>query len=112
MVAEKILKDKRKIKPEENIKPRFYQPGDEVAVLAGTAGMFLKEVKVGTAVQAGQKIGEIRDIYSGKRREEITATADGCLVTLRQYPIVYEKEPIAIILTAKKSWREYLPWPA
>ena len=107
MVAEKILKDKRKVK--ENTKPKFREVNDEVAVPTSTAGMFLKEVKVGTTVQAGQKIGEIRDIYSGKRLEEITATADGFLVTLRRYPIVYEKEPVAIILTAKKSWREYLP---
>jgi predicted deacylase len=112
MVAEKILKDNRKLKPEENTKPRFHEANDEVAVLASTAGMFLKEMKVGTDVQKGQQIGEIRDIYSGKRLEEITATADGFLVTLRQYPIVYEKEPIAIILTPKKSWKEYLPWSA
>jgi predicted deacylase len=72
--------------------------------------MYLKEVKVGTTVQAGQKIGEIRDIYSGKRLEEITAPTDGFLVTLRQYPIVYEKESIALILTTKKSWRKYLPF--
>ena len=109
MVAEKILSDKRKLQPAENTKPKFYEANDEVSILATTAGMFLKEVKVGTTVQNGQKIGEIRDIYSGKRLEEITATADGFLVTLRQYPIVYEKEPIATILIAKKSWREYLP---
>jgi len=36
--------------------------------------------------------------------EEITAPADGFLVTLRQYPIVYEKESLATILTTKKSW--------
>ena len=112
MVAEKILHDKRKSKPEENTKPQFYEATDEVNVLATTAGMFLKEVKVGTTVQKGQQIGEISDIYSGKRLEEITATADGFLVTLKQYPIVYEKEPIATILTPKKSWREYLPWPS
>ena len=110
MVAEKILNDKRKLKPEENTKPQFYEANDEVAVLTSTAGMFLKEIKVGTVVQKGQQIGEIRDIYSGKRLEEITATADGFLVTLRQYPIVYEKEPLATILTPKKSWREYLPF--
>ena len=110
MVAEKILNDKRKLKPEENTKPQFYEADDEVNVLASTAGMFLKEMKVGTTVQKGQQIGEIRDIYSGKRLEEITATADGFLVTLRQYPIVYEKEPIATILTQKKSWREFLPF--
>lgn len=111
MVAEGILKDRRKIKPEENTKPQLYQAENEVAILTSTAGMFLKEVKVGTTVQTGQKIGEIRDIYSGKRLEEVTATADGFLVTLRQYPIVYEKEPIATILTTKKSWRQFLPWP-
>jgi len=108
MVAERILEDKRNLKLEENTKPRLYET--EVAVLANSAGMFLKEVKVGTTVQAGQKIGEIRDIYSGKRLEEITAPTDGFLVTLRQYPIVYEKEPIALILTTKKSWRKYLPF--
>ena len=108
MVAEKILKDKRKIKPAKNT--RFYQPEDEVAILAGTAGMFLHEVKVGSPIQQGQTIGEIRDLYSGKRLEEITAPADGFLVTLRQYPIVYEKESLATILTTKKSWREFLSW--
>ena len=112
MVAEKILKDRRKIKPDKNTPTRFYQPEDEVAVLASTAGMFLKEVKVGSPIQQGQKIGEIRDLYSGKRLEEITAPSDGSIVTLRQYPIVYEKEPLATILTAKKSWRDIFRWPA
>jgi uncharacterized protein len=112
MQAEGILKDRRKTKPDKNFPTRFYQPENEVTVLAGTAGMFLHEVKVGTVIQQGQMIGEIRDLYSGKRLEEITAPADGFLVTLRQYPIVYEKESLATILTAKKSWREYLPWSA
>jgi uncharacterized protein len=112
MVAEKLLNDKRKLKPEENTKPQFYEANDEVEVLAGTAGMFLKEIKVGTAVQKGQQIGEIRDIYSGKRLEKITASAEGFIVTLRQYPIVYEKEPIATILSKKKPWKKYLLWSA
>jgi predicted deacylase len=112
MVTEKILHDKRKLKLEENTKSHFYEATDEVAVLASTAGMFLKKIRVGAAVQKGQQIGEIRDIYSGKRLEEITATADGFVVTLRQYPIVFEKEPLATILTPKKSLRDYLPWSA
>jgi hypothetical protein len=33
--------------------------------------------------QTGQKIGEIRDIFRGKKLEEIIVTADGFLVTLR-----------------------------
>ncbi len=112
MKAEGLLKDRRKLKSNETIKPRFYSSDNEVSVFASTAGMFLKEVKVGTPVQQGQRIGEIRDLYSGKRLEEITAPTDGFLVTFRQYPIVYEKEPIATLLTAKKSWREFLPWPS
>jgi uncharacterized protein len=112
MVTEKILRDKRKLKTVENTKPQFYEANDELTVPATIAGMFLKKMKAGTVVQRGQPIGEIRDIYSGKRLEEITATADGFLVTLRQYPVVYEKEPIATILTTKKSWKEYLSWSA
>jgi uncharacterized protein len=108
MKAEGILKDHRNKKSEHKTKTQIYQSDEEIAVRTTTAGMFLKEVKVGNYLQQGQKIGEVRDIYSGKRLEEITAPEDGLLITLRQYPIVYEKEPMAIILTAKKSWREYL----
>ena len=108
MKAEGILKDHGNKKSEHKTKTRIYQSDEEIAVRTTTAGMFLKEVKVGNYLKQGQKIGEVRDIYSGKRLEEITAPEDGLLITLRQYPIVYEKEPMAIILTAKKSWQEYL----
>jgi len=68
--------------------------------------MFLKEVKVGSFLNKGQKIGEVRDITSGKRLEELLAPEDGLLITLRQYPIVYEREPIAMILSAKDNWQK------
>ena len=110
MKVEGILKDHRNKKSEHKTKTRIYQSDEEIAVRTTTAGMFLKEVKVGNHLKQGQIIGEVRDIYSGKRLEEITAPEDGLLITLRQYPIVYEKEPMAIILTTKKSWREYLPF--
>ena len=110
MKVEGILKDHRNKNSEHKTKTRIYQSDEEIAVRTRTAGMFLKEVKVGNHLKQGQIIGEVRDIYSGKRLEEITAPEDGLLITLRQYPIVYEKEPMAIILTAKKSWREYLPF--
>ncbi|HIE41927.1 MAG TPA: hypothetical protein EYP95_01565, partial [Nitrospinaceae bacterium] len=48
MVAEKILKDRRKVKAEETAKPRVYETNDEVPILTATAGMFLKKVTVGT----------------------------------------------------------------
>ena len=110
MKAEGILKDHRNKKSEHKTKTRIYQSDEEIVVRTRTSGMFLKEVKVGNHLKQGQIIGEVRDIYSGKRLEEITAPEDGLIITLRQYPIVYEKEPMAIILKAKKSWREYLPF--
>ena len=110
MKAEGLLKDRRKIKTNTTTKPHFYPPENDVSIFAHTAGMFLKEVKVGTHIEKGQTIGEIRDLYSGKRLEEIIAPTEGFLLTLRQYPIVYEKEPLATLLTAKKSWRNILPW--
>ena len=108
MVAEKILKDNKTIRHEKNNKSQFYATKDEIPVLANSAGMFLKEIKVGATVHTGQQIGETLDIFSGKRLEKIKAPVDGLIVTLRQYPIVYEKEPLAIILTKKKPWIEHL----
>ena len=106
MKAEGILKAHRNKKSENKIKTRVYYPDEEVLVKTSKPGMFLKEVKVGNFLKKGQKIGEVRDIYSGKRLEELTTPEDGLLITLRQYPIVYEKEPIAIILYRKDRWQK------
>lgn len=106
MKAEGILKDHRNKKPDNKIKTRIYDPDEEVLVRTSAAGMLLKEVKVGNFLKKGQKIGEVRDIYSGKRLEELAAPEDGLLITLRQYPIVYEKEPIAILLSGKDRWQK------
>jgi len=106
MKAEGILKVQRNKKPSNTNKTRIYQPDEEIGVKTSTAGMFLKEVKVGSFLNKGQKIGEVRDITSGKRLEELLAPEDGLLITLRQYPIVYEREPIAMILSAKDNWQK------
>ena len=106
MKAEGILKDHRNKKPENKIKTRVYYPDEELLIRTSTPGIFLKEAKVGNFLKKGQKIGEVRDIYSGKILEELMAPEDGLLITLRQYPIVYEKEPIAIILSGKDRWQK------
>jgi hypothetical protein len=110
MVAEGILLRQDKTKAAKNFPIRVHQPEDEVAVTAPTAGMFLKEVQIGTTIQQGQTLGKIIDLHSGKQSEEITAPCDGFLLTLRQYPIVYEKEALVIILKEKKSWRDIFNW--
>ena len=104
MKAEGILKDNRSKKSGYKTKTQIYRPDDEISVQTTTAGMFLKEVQVGSQLKKGQKIGEVRDIYSGKRLEQLISPEEGFLITLRQYPIVYEKEPIAIILSSKDNW--------
>ena len=106
MKTERILKEQKNQNPEYKTKTRIYHSDEEILLRTSTAGMFLKEVKVGNFLKKGQKIGEVRDIYSGKRLEELEAPADGLLITLRQYPIVYEKELIAIILFGKDSWKK------
>ena len=106
MKVEGILKDNRHNKTINKTKTRIYKSDEEISVQTSAAGMFLKEVKVGNQLEKGQKIGEVLDLYSGKRLEVITSPEDGFLITLRQYPIVYEKEPIAIILSAKDSWQK------
>jgi len=104
MKAEGILKDNRSKKSGYKTKTLIYRPDDEISVQTTTAGIFLKEVQAGSQLKKGQKIGEVRDIYSGKRLEQLISPEDGFLITLRQYPIVYEKEPIAIILSSKDNW--------
>jgi len=86
----------------------FFSPENEAAVLSGRGGWFVPEVKAGESVCRDQKLGEIRDIYSGETLEELTTPEDGFLVRLRHYPVVYEKEPVATVLVEKKRrW----PWP-
>ena len=104
MKAEGILKDHRDKKSGYKTKTLAYKADDEISVQTTSAGMFLKEVQVGSRLKKGQKIGEVRDLYSGKRLEQLLSPEDGFLITLREYPIVYEQEPIAIILSANNNW--------
>lgn len=82
---------------------RFFGQKAERKILTAAAGMFFPEIEAGDRLKKGEKIGEVRDIYSGKPLQEFTAPEDGIAITLRQYPLVYEKEPVAIILTGGEN---------
>lgn len=87
---------------------RFYDPENEIILASPCAGLFKAEVAAGSELKKGQKVGELIDVYSGKPIEEVIAPEDGFLVSLLHNPIVYQKEPIAVILAKKKGrWR----WP-
>ncbi|OGW22856.1 MAG: hypothetical protein A3K09_03415 [Nitrospinae bacterium RIFCSPLOWO2_12_FULL_47_7] len=86
----------------------FYTQRDECVVVSAHAGLFLPSVRVGDLLKEGQKIGELRDIYSGETIVKLTAPKNGFLVTLRNHPVVYEREPLATLLTEPKPrWH----WP-
>jgi predicted deacylase len=77
----------------------------ECPVLAREAGLFYPEPIIGTTVEKGSKLGEIQDLYEGNVLEEVLAPEDGYVVTLRDYPMVHEKELLAILLREKNP-----PW--
>ena len=81
---------------------RFNNREKEEFVFASSGGFFLPLVQPGSEVKKGQKIGEIIDLYSGITHESLLAKLSGQVVTLRDYPVVYQKEVLAILLEKQK----------
>lgn len=88
----------------EKTEVSFYSPKEEVELKSSYAGLFIPERSVGDELRAGDKLGEIRDIYSGEILEEITAPGEGLLVGLRVYPLVYQSETLATLVAKKSRW--------
>ena len=87
----------------EATKRTIFQANNERPVFSSHAGLFVADVKVGTLLKKGEMIGQMTSIETGEVLEEYIAPEDGYLVTLRHYPLTFEKEPIAILLTDKKQ---------
>lgn len=83
----------------------FFDAQNEYPVLTREAGLFYPEPVIGTAVKKGSKLGEVRDLYEGAVLEEVLAPEEGYVITLRDYPMVHEKELLAILLREKNP-----PW--
>lgn len=62
-------------------------------------GIFLPRIEHNHYVRKGNLIGEIVDPFTGEIKKKIHAGEDGLLFTLRVYPVVYEGDLIARILT-------------
>jgi predicted deacylase len=87
----------------------FFDAQSEYPVLTREAGLFYPEPAIGTVVQKGDKLGEVRDLYQGTVLEEIHTPEDGYVVTLRNHPMVYEKELVAVLL-GEKNRRWFWPF--
>ena len=81
---------------------RFNRSDREQFILAGSGGFFLSLVQVGSKIKKAQKIGEIVDLYSGVTHESLLAKSSGYVLTLRDYPVVYQKEVLAVLLEKHK----------
>ncbi len=89
---------------------RFFDAGEECTVLGHHPGFFIPQGKVGDAVERGQRLGTLQDVKTGQVLEEILSPVQGGILTLRDYPLTYEKEPIAVILKKKKNSWFKRPW--
>jgi predicted deacylase len=81
----------------------FFDAHNECPVLTRKAGLFYPESVIGTAVKKGDPLGEVHDLYEGVVLEEVHAPEDGYVITLRDYPMVHEKELVAVMLREKNQ---------
>ena len=81
----------------------FFDAHNECPVLTRKAGLFYPESAIGTAMEKGDKLGEVRDLYEGVVLEEVHAPEEGYVVTLRDHPMVHEKELVAVLLREKNQ---------
>lgn len=99
MQAEGLLsRNREKTGPQDMA---FFDASNEFSVQTQSAGLFYPEPVIGTAVNKGDKLGEVRDLYGGNVLEEIQAPEEGTVVTLRDHPLVYEGELVAVLLREK-----------
>lgn len=79
--------------------PAISSDGKVEFVRSEVEGIFLPRSKHNHFVCVGELIGEIVDPMTGQVKRRITAGKDGLLFTLRNYPVVYEGDLLARILT-------------
>ncbi|NJN45345.1 MAG: succinylglutamate desuccinylase [Candidatus Competibacteraceae bacterium] len=69
---------------------------------ANTSGLFVPTAQQGSSVQAGERVGRIVSPFAGSTLAEARSPVSGTLLTLREYPLVYEGSLLArVVATAK-----------
>ena len=101
LLSLKILKQNTKFEAEK--RTTFFSSRQETIIRCQRPGLFQSSAKAGANLKQGEAIGNITDPLTGKVIEEIIAPEKGTLVTVRQLPIIYKSEPVAILMTEKKK---------
>ncbi len=94
--------------PSGKHKTLFFRPQDEGRIVSHHPGLFLPRGAPGRFVKQGDPVGHVEDLYEGRVLESFSAPADGYLVRLRDYPVIYENEPVALLLKERK--RKFWPF--
>ena len=79
--------------------PAISSDGKVEFIRSDVEGIFLPRSKHNHFVCVGELIGEIVDPMTGQVKKQVKAGKDGLLFTLRNYPVVYEGDLLARILT-------------
>ena len=79
--------------------PAISSDGKVEFIRSDVEGIFLPRNKHNHFVCVGELIGEIVDPMTGQVKRQVAAGKDGQLFTLRNYPVVYEGDLLARILT-------------
>ncbi len=79
--------------------PAISSDGKVEFIRSEAEGIFLSRIQHNHFVSMGELIGEVVDPITGEVKSRITADKIGLLFTLRNYPLVYEGDLLARILT-------------
>ena len=69
--------------------PIIVHPSQVIPIHSKYAGLFIGHTDIKKNILKGEMIGEVVDAKNGKTLQEITATEDGFLFTMREHPLVY-----------------------
>lgn len=101
LLSLKIIKQDQRFEARKEIP--FFAANRERIIRSNNSGLFQAKSAAGKFLTQGNVIGIITDPLSGKTLEEVVTPENGTLVVVRHLPIVYQSEPVAILLTEKKK---------
>ena len=79
--------------------PAVSTDGEVEFIRSKSDGVFLPLIEHNHYVKKGDLIGEVVDPFEGTVKQQIRTAKGGLLFTLRAYPVVYEGDLLARILT-------------
>jgi predicted deacylase len=77
--------------------PVLVNPDEVTMAVSNFSGFFVPEINLGEWIEKGSLVGKVISPNSGNVLEEIIASSNGLVFTLREYPMTYEGSVVARI---------------